>query len=281
MIGEGGRGVEGAGPSMPIEIFGLSGVPLAGDTFAAVKDEATAKQIAAIRERKSIEKDRMKTAKVSLTDLYDKISKGEVKDLNLIIKADVQGSVEAVKETLAKLPTEAVKIRVIHSGARGINEGDVMLASASNAIVIGFNIRPDAKAQALAERENVDLRLYDIIYNLVDEIRAAMEGMLAPVVKEEVLGRATVREVFRITKVGNVAGCFMSDGKAVRGSKARLIRDNIVIYDGKLSSLKRFKEDVKEVASGFECGMTIEGYNDLKVGDVIELYTLKEEAAKL
>lgn len=281
MIDDWGKRVDGAGPSMPIEIFGLSGVPLAGDTFAAVKDEATAKQIAAIRERKSIEKDRMKTAKVSLTDLYDKISKGEVKDLNLIIKADVQGSVEAVKETLAKLPTEAVKIRVIHSGAGGINEGDVMLASASNAIVIGFNIRPDAKAQALAERENVDLRLYDIIYNLVDEIRAAMEGMLAPVVKEEVLGRATVREVFRITKVGNVAGCFMSDGKAVRGSKARLIRDNIVIYDGKLSSLKRFKEDVKEVASGFECGMTIEGYNDLKVGDVIELYTLKEEAAKL
>src|SRR3989337_2935611 len=179
------------------------------------------------------------------------MTKGEVKELNRIIKADVQGSIEAVKETLAKLSTEAVKIKVLHSGAGGINEGDVMLAAASNAIVIGFNIRPDAKAQALAERENVDVRLYDIIYNLVDEIRAAMEGMLAPVVREEVIGRASVRDVFRITK------------------------------GGKLSSLKRFKEDVKEVASGFECGITIEGYNDIKVGDIIELYVIKEEAAKL
>lgn len=281
MINDWGKRVESAGPSMPIEILGLSGVPLAGDTFVAVKDEATAKQIAAIRERKSIEKERLKTAKVSLTDLYDRINKGEVKELNLIIKADVQGSIEAVKETLAKLSTEAVKIKVIHSGAGGINEGDVMLAAASNAIVVGFNIRPDANAQALAERENVDVRLYNIIYNLVDEIKAAMEGMLAPVVKEEVIGRAAVRDVFRITKVGNVAGCFMVDGKAVRGAKARLVRDNVVIYDGKLSSLKRFKDDVKEVASGFECGMTIEGYNDIKVGDIIELYTMKEEAAKL
>ncbi|MBE7415733.1 MAG: translation initiation factor IF-2 [Deltaproteobacteria bacterium] len=281
MINDWGKRVDGAGPSMPIEILGLSGVPLAGDTFVAVKDEATAKQIAAIRERKSVERERLKTAKVSLTDLYDRINKGEVKELNLIIKADVQGSIEAVKETLGKLSTEAVKIKIIHSAAGGINEGDVMLAAASNAIIIGFNIRPDAKAQALAERENVDLRLYDIIYNLVDEIKAAMEGMLSPVVREEVLGRASVREVFRITKVGNVAGCFMTDGKAVRGAKARLVRDNVVIYDGKLSSLKRFKDDVKEVASGFECGMTIEGYNDYKVGDVIELYVLKEEAAKL
>ena len=281
MINDWGKRVESAGPSMPIEIFGLSGVPLAGDSFVATKDEATAKQIAAIRERKSVDKERLKTAKVSLTDLYDRINKGEVKELNLIIKADVQGSIEAVKETLAKLSTEAVKIKVLHSGAGGINEGDVMLAAASNAIVIGFNIRPDAKAQALAERENVDVRLYDIIYNLVDEIRAAMEGMLAPVVREEVIGRASVRDVFRITKVGNVAGCYMLDGKATRGAKARLVRDNVVIYDGKLSSLKRFKEDVKEVASGFECGITIEGYNDIKVGDIIELYVIKEEAAKL
>jgi len=281
MINDWGKRVESAGPSMPIEIQGLSGVPLAGDSFVAVKDEATAKQIAAIRERKSVEKERLKTAKVSLTDLYDRITKGEVKELNLIIKADVQGSIEAVKETLAKLSTEAVKIKVLHSGAGGINEGDVMLAAASNAIVVGFNIRPDAKAQALAERESVDLRLYDIIYNLVDEIKAAMEGMLAPVIREEVMGRASVRDVFRITKVGNVAGCFMLDGKATRGAKARLVRDNVVIYDGKLSSLKRFKEDVKEVASGFECGITIEGYNDIKVGDIIELYVIKEEAAKL
>ncbi len=281
MINDWGKRVDEAGPSMPIEILGLSGVPQAGDIFATVKDEATAKQIAAIRERKLIEKDRMKTAKVSLTDLYDKINKGEVKELNLVIKADVQGSIEAVKETLAKLSTEAIKIKVIHSAVGGINEGDVMLASASNAIVVGFNVRPDSKAQGLAEKESVDLRLYTIIYNLVDEIKAAMEGMLAPVIKEEILGRASVREVFRITKVGNVAGCYVTDGKAVRTAKVRLIRDNVVIYDGKLAALKRFKDDVKEVASGYECGMSIEGYNDIKTGDVFELYTLREEAAKL
>jgi translation initiation factor IF-2 len=281
MINDWGKRVDQAGPSMPIEIQGLSGVPQAGDLFVTVKDEATARQIAAIRERKNIDKDRMRTAKVSLTDLYDKISKGEVKELNLVIKADVQGSIEAVKETLAKLSTEAVKIKTIHSAVGGINEGDIMLASASNAIVVGFNVRPDSKAQGLAEKESVDLRLYTIIYNLVDEIKAAMEGMLAPVIKEEILGRASVREVFRITKVGIVAGCYVTDGKAVRAAKVRLIRDNVVIYDGKLAALKRFKDDVKEVASGYECGMSIEGYNDIKVGDVFELYALREEAAKL
>ena len=281
MISDWGERVDSAGPSMPIEILGLSGVPQAGDTFVAVKDEATAKQIAAIRERKNLEKAQMKSAKVSLTDLYDKINKGEVKELNLVIKADVQGSIEAVKETLAKLSTEAIKIKVIHSAVGGINEGDVMLASASNAIVVGFNVRPDVKAQSIAEKESVDLRLYTIIYNLVDEIKAAMEGMLAPVIKEEIVGRASVREVFRITKVGNVAGCYVTDGKITRGAKVRLIRDNVVIYDGKLAALKRFKDDVKEVASGYECGMSIEGYNDIKTGDVLELYMLREEAAKL
>ena len=281
MISDWGERVDQAGPSMPIEILGLSGVPQAGDTFAIVKDEATAKQIAALREKKNLEKSQMKSAKVSLTDLYDKINKGEVKELNLVIKADVQGSIEALKETLAKLSTEAIKIKVIHSAVGGINEGDVMLASASNAIVVGFNVRPDVKAQGIAEKESVDLRLYTIIYNLVDEIKAAMEGMLAPVIKEEIVGRASVREVFRITKVGNVAGCYVTDGKITRGAKVRLIRDNVVIYDGKLAALKRFKDDVKEVASGYECGMSIEGYNDIKTGDVLELYMLREEAAKL
>ncbi len=281
MVSDWGKRIDSAGPSMPIEILGLSGVPVAGDPFVVVKDEATAKQIASIRERKSIEKDRLKSAKVSLTDLYDRINKGEVRELNLVIKADVQGSIEAVKETLAKLSTDAVKLKVIHSAVGGINEGDVMLASASNAIVVGFNVRPEQKAQGLAEKESVDLRLYTIIYNLVDEIRNAMEGLLAPVVKEEILGRAEIREVMKITKVGIVAGCFITDGKAVRGSKVRLIRDNVVIFDGRLSSIRRFKEDVKEVASGYECGMTIENYSDIKVGDVLELYLLREEAAKL
>ncbi len=273
--------VDEAGPSMPIEILGLSGVPQAGDIFTVVKDEATAKRIAAIRQQKSVEKDRLKTAKVSLNDLYEKITRGEVKELNLVIKADVQGSLEALQETLSKLATEAVKLKVIHSGAGGISEGDVMLASASNAIVIGFNVRPEAKAASLAEKEKVDVRLYTIIYNLVDDIKNAMEGLLAPIVREEITGRALIREVFRITKVGNVAGCYITDGKAVRGAKVRLIRDNVVIYDGKLSALKRFKDDAKEVLSGFECGMSIEGYNDIKTGDVIEMYTMKEEAARL
>ena len=281
MISDWGKRINEAGPSMPVEILGLSGVPEAGDSFLVVKDEATAKQVAAIRQRKSAEKERMKTAKVSLSDLYEKISRGEVKELNLIIKADVHGSIEAIKDAIGKLKTEAIKLNIIHSAVGGIIEGDVMLASASNAIIIGFNVRPEPKARALAEKEKVDLRLYDVIYDLTEDIKKAMEGLLEPVVREEVLGRAEVREVFRISKVGNVAGCYILEGKARRGSKVRLIRDNVVIYDGKLSSLKRFKEDVKEVAAGYECGMTIEGYNDIKVGDIIELYTLKEEAARL
>ncbi|MFQ5736553.1 MAG: translation initiation factor IF-2 [Thermodesulfobacteriota bacterium] len=281
MTSDWGKRTDCAGPSMPIEIFGLSDVPSAGEPFVVVKDEATAKQIASIRQRKSLEKDRLKTAKVSLTDLYDRINKGEVKELNLILKADVHGSIEAVRDTLDKLSTDAVKLKVIHSAVGGISEGDVMLAAASNAIIIGFNVRPEPKAQALAEKEDVDLRFYTIIYNLVDEIKSAMEGMLSPVIREEVIGRAEVRDVFRVTKVGNVAGCYITEGKATRGANVRLIRDNVIIYDGKLSSLKRFKDDVKEVATGYECGMAIEGYNDIKEGDVIELYTLKEEAAKL
>ncbi|TAN62151.1 translation initiation factor IF-2, partial [bacterium] len=281
MISDWGKRIEEAGPSMPIEILGLSGVPQAGDAFVVVKDEVTAKQIASIRQKKSLEKDRLKTAKVSLEDLYDKINKGEVKELNLIIKADVNGSLEALTETLGKISSEAVKLKIIHSGVGGISEGDVMLAAASNAIIIGFNVRPEAKAQTLAETESVDLRLYTIIYNLADDIKNAMEGLLSPVVREEISGHAEIRDVFRLSKVGIVAGCYVTDGKAVRGAKVRLVRDNVVIYDGKLSSLKRFKEDVKEVAAGYECGMSIEGYNDIKAGDVIEMYTQKEEAAKL
>ncbi|MBI5969657.1 MAG: translation initiation factor IF-2 [Deltaproteobacteria bacterium] len=281
MISDWGDRVTEAGPSMPIEILGLSGVPQAGDTFVAVKDEAIAKQIADMRQKKAVEKDRLKTAKMSLTELYDKITKGEVKELNLVIKADVHGSIEAVNETLGKLSTDAVKLKVIHGAVGGISEGDVMLASASNAIVIGFNVRPEQKAAALAEKERVDVRLYNIIYNLVDDIKNAMEGMLAPIVREEVVGRAEIRDVIKVSKVGNVAGCFVTDGHAVRGAKVRLVRDSVVIYDGRLSSLKRFKDDAKEVAAGYECGMTIEGYNDIKQGDVLELYIRKEEAAKL
>ncbi len=281
MIDDRGKRIEEAGPSMPVEILGLSGLPEAGDTLTVVKDEATAKQIALIRERKRAEKERAKTAKISLSELYDKISKGEVKELNVIIKADVHGSIEAVKEALSKLSTDKVAIKVIHSAVGGVNEGDIMLASASNAIVIGFNVRADSKAAQLAETEKVDIRIYNIIYDLIDDVKKAMEGLLEPVIREEVLGKAEIREVFRIPKVGNIAGCYVTEGKILRGAKVRLIRDNIVIYDGKIGSLKRFKEDVKEVQSGYECGIGIEGYNDIKVGDIIEAYELREEAAKL
>ncbi len=281
MIDDNGKRVKAVGPSMAIEILGLSGVPMAGDTFAVVKDEVTAKQIASIREQKSLEQDQGRTARVSLADLYEKISKGEVQELNVILKADVQGSIEAVRESLEKLSTEAVKINILHNAVGGINEGDVMLASAANAIIIGFNVRPETKAHELAVKDSVDVRLYDVIYNLVDEIKSAMEGLLKPIISEEIIGTAEVREVFRVSKVGNVAGCYLTSGKAVRGSKVHLIRDSVVIYDGKLGTLKRFKDDVKEVQTGYECGMTIDGYNDLKTGDVIELYVEKEEAAKL
>jgi len=281
MIDDRGKRVKEAGPSMAIEILGLSGVPQAGDTFAVVKDEVTAKQIASIREKKGLEEGQKSTAKVSLADLYERITQGEAQELNIILKADVQGSIEAVRESIEKLSTEAVKINMIHNAVGGINEGDVMLASAAGAIIIGFNVRPEPKVQDLAAKEHVDIKLYNVIYNLVDDIRAAMEGLLEPIIREEVIGTAEVREVFHVSKVGNVAGCSIKSGKALRGSKVHLIRDNVVIYNGKLGTLRRFKDDVKEVQTGYECGMTIEGYNDIKVGDVIELYVEKEEAAKL
>ena len=281
MISDWGKKIEAAGPSMPVEILGLSSVPESGESFVVVKDEVTARQIATMRQHKDIERKLAPSSKISLDDLYEQISKGDVKELNLIVKADVHGSIEAVKDSLNKLSTEAVKINFIHSAVGGISEGDIMLATASNAIIIGFNVRPEPKAQADAVRDNVDVRLYTVIYNLVDDVRNAMEGLLAPIISEEVVGRADVREVFRVSKVGNVAGCYVTDGKATRGAKVRLLRDNIIIYQGDLSSLKRFKDDAKEVQSGYECGMTIEGYNDMKAGDVIELYVEKEEMARL
>jgi len=281
MISDWGKKVEDAGPSMPVEILGLSGVPEAGDVFTVVRDEVTAKQIAGIRLKKKQETEIKKTAKISLAELYEKIKEGAVKELSVVVKGDVQGSVEAVKEMLGKLPADTIKVNIIHNAVGGITEGDIMLASASNAIVIGFNVRPEPKTQVLAEKEGVDIRLYSIIYELVDDIKKAMEGMLAPTIKENILGRAAVREAFRISKVGTIAGCYVTDGKILRASRVRLIRDNIVIYDGKMSSLKRFKEDVREVLSGYECGIAIEGFNDIKAGDTIEAYQMEEVATKL
>ena len=281
MTNDWGKKVDEAGPSMPVEVIGLSGVPEAGDVFSVVRDEATAKQIAGIRFKKKQEAELKKTAKISLAELYEKIKIGEVKELGIVVKGDVQGSVEAVKEALNKLPTDAIKVNIIHNAVGGVTEGDVMLAAASNAIVVGFNVRPEPKAQALAEKEGVDLRLYSIIYELIDDIKKAMEGMLAPTIRENILGRANVRESFRVSKIGTVAGCYVTDGKILRGSKVRLLRDNVVVYDGKMASLKRFKDDVKEVATGYECGIAIEGFNDIKVGDIIEAYQMEEVAAKL
>ncbi|MCK5237492.1 MAG: translation initiation factor IF-2, partial [Deltaproteobacteria bacterium] len=281
MVSDWGKKITTAGPSMPVELIGLSGVPDSGDIFSVVKDEATARQIAGMRQKKIVEQERGKHAKVSLDDLFDQISQGDVKELNVVVKGDVHGSIEAVKEALLKLSTPEVGVKVIHSAAGGITEGDVMLASASNAIVVGFNVRPESKATKIAEVESVDVRLYNVIYNVVDDIKKAMEGLLEPIIREEELGRAEIREVFRVTKVGNIAGCYVTDGKIVRNAKVRLVRDNVVLYEGDISSLKRFKEDAKEVAAGYECGIGIEGYNDIKVGDFIEAYVLKEEAAKL
>jgi translation initiation factor IF-2 len=223
-----------------------------------------------------------KSKKITLDELYTQIKSGAVRELNIIIKADVQGSAEAIAEALEKLSCEAVKLRVIHQGAGGITETDVMLASASNAIIIGFNVRPESKAHALAERETVDVRHYDIIYEAVADIRAAMEGLLEPTLKERMLGRADVRQVFQITKIGTICGSYVTEGVISRASAGvRVLRDNVVIYEGKLGSLRRFKDDVREVQTGYECGIGVENFNDLKVGDVIEAYTVDKVAAKL
>lgn len=276
-----GERVQEAGPSRPVEVIGLSGVPDAGDIFVAMTDEKQAKEIATLRQIKQREIELAKHAKMSLEQLYEKIQKGEVKDLNVIIKADVQGSVEAVAESLRKLSTDAVRLNVIHTAVGAITESDVNLATASNAIIIGFSIRPEVKAQAMAEKEGVDIRLYNVIYDALDDVRKAMEGLLEPVFKEKYLGRAEIREIFSVPKVGNVAGCYVQDGKVLRNSQVRLLRDNVVIYEGKLGTLRRFKDDVKEVAAGYECGMGLENYNDIKVGDIIESFEMEKVAAKL
>ena len=276
-----GERVLAAGPAMPVEVVGLPGVPDAGDIFVAMKDEKQAKEIATLRQIKQRELELAKHAKMSLEQLYEKIQKGEVKDLNVIVKADVQGSVEAVAESLRKLSTEAVRLNVIHTAVGAITETDVNLATASNAIIIGFSIRPEVKAQAMAEKEGVDIRLYNVIYDAVDDVRKAMEGLLEPVFKEKYLGRAEIREIFSVPKVGNVAGCYIQDGKILRNAQVRLLRDNVVVYQGKLGTLRRFKDDVKEVATGYECGMGLENYNDIKVGDIIEAFEMEKVAAKL
>jgi len=276
-----GEKVIEAGPSMPVELIGLSGVPDAGDVFVAMKDEKQAKEIATLRLIKHREIELAKHSKLSLEDLYKKIQSGEVKDLNVIVKGDVHGSIEAVSESLRKLSTDAVRLNVLHSAVGAVTETDVNLAAASNAIIIGFNVRPEVKAQGLAEKEGVDIRLYSIIYDAVEDVKKAMEGLLAPTLKEKFLGRAEIREVFSVPKIGNVAGCYIQDGKVQRNAQVRLLRDNVVVYEGKLSSLRRIKDDVKEVATGYECGIGLENYNDIRIGDIIEAFEIEKIATKL
>ncbi|MCT6916570.1 MAG: translation initiation factor IF-2 [Bacillus wiedmannii] len=276
MVSDIGRRVKVAGPSTPVEITGLNEVPQAGDRFMAFADEKKARQIGESRAQEALLAQRGEKSKLSLEDLFQQIQEGDVKEINLIVKADVQGSVEAMAASLRKIDVEGVKVKIIHTGVGAITESDVILASASNAIVIGFNVRPDVNAKRTAELENVDVRLHRIIYKVIEEIESAMQGMLDPEFEEKVIGQAEVRQTFKVTKVGTIAGCYVIDGKITRDSGVRIIRDGVVIFEGQLDTLKRFKDDVKEVAQNYECGITIERYNDLKEGDIIEAYVMEE-----
>ena len=275
MFDDKGKSIKKAGPSIPVEILGLSEVPSAGDRFIVVKDEKTARNMAEIRKQKLKDESFHSANRVSLEDLYSQIQEGTVKELGIIVKADVQGSVQAIKQSLEKLSTEDVKVRVIHGGVGAITETDVTLAAASNALLIGFNVRPDSNATALADREKVDVKTYRIIYDAIEDVKSAMIGMLEPDYKEVVNGKAEVRQVYKISNVGTIAGCYVLDGKIIRNSEVRVIRDGIVIFESTLASLKRFKDDAKEVNSGYECGLSVEKFNDLKEGDIIESFTMQ------
>jgi len=272
MSNDAGRTIKEAGPSMPVEVQGLSGVPVAGDEVLVVQDERKAKEIAEHRQTKHKEGKLARQQAAKLENMFERMDDSEQKSLNLVVKADVQGSVEALAESLEKLSGDEVKVKVVHGMVGGINESDVNLAAASNAIIIGFNVRADAAARKLIESENVDVHYYNVIYDVVDDIKAAITGMLSPQIKEEVLGRVEVRDVFRAPKIGAIAGCFVTEGVVQRNAKVRVLRDNVVIFDGRVDSLRRFKDDVNEVKAGFECGIGVKSYNDVKVGDQLEIY---------
>ena len=276
MVDDKGNRLKDAGPSVPVEITGLGEVPGAGSTFNAVADERLARELVEQRKAEERAKAAAPVQKVSLEDLFSQIQAGEVKDLNIIVKADVQGSAEAVKSSLEKLSNEEVRVRVIHSGVGAISESDVMLASTSKAIIVGFNVRPDASARDNAARSNVDMRMYRVIYDAINEVEAAMKGMLAPKFREALIGHAEVRMTYKVSGVGTVAGCYVQDGKIQRSCQVRIVRDGIVIHEGMLASLQRFKDAVKEVASGYECGMSIEKFNDIKEGDIIECFVMEQ-----
>ena len=275
MFDDMGKKIKSAGPSIPVEVLGLSEVPAAGDRFVVVKDEKTARNMAEIRKDKIKTESHQTSHRVSLEDLYSQIQEGKVKELSIIVKADVQGSVEAIRQSLEKLSTDDVKVRVIHGAVGAITETDITLAAASNALMIGFNVRPDSNAIAAAERDGVDIKTYRIIYDAIEDVKSAMIGMLDPEYKEVVNGKAEVRMTYKISNVGTIAGCYVTDGKIVRNSEIRVIRDGIVIFESVLASLKRFKDDVKEVNKGYECGLSVERFNDLKEGDIIESFTME------
>ncbi|MDL1963399.1 MAG: translation initiation factor IF-2 [Deltaproteobacteria bacterium] len=276
MLNDRGMYVETAGPSMPVEVLGLIGVPNAGDKLIALADDKSAKQVSLYRTQKQRSKELSKTSRLSLEKLFEKIQEGETKELNLIIKADVHGSIEALGDSLVKLSNDEVKINIIHSATGAIIESDISLAAVSDAIIIGFNARSSSKVQALANEENIDIRFYNVIYDAIKDIKNAIVGMMQSTFEERILGKAEVREVFHVPKIGTIAGCHVTDGKIERGKLARLIRDGIVCYDSKISSLKRFKDDAKEVQSGYECGIGIDNFNDIKMGDIVECYYLEE-----
>ncbi|GMA48993.1 hypothetical protein GCM10025857_03500 [Alicyclobacillus contaminans] len=275
MMNDVGKRIKEAPPSTPVEILGLNELPSAGDLFVVYDDERSARNLAQKRQNREKVQQQQNTARVTLDDLYRQIQEGNVKELNVIVKADVQGSVEALVQAIEKIEVEGVRVNVIHRGAGAINESDVLLASTSNAIIIGFHVRPDANAARAAEAEKVDIRLYRVIYNVIEELESAMKGMLDPTYKEVVIGHAEVRQTFHISRVGTVAGCYVTDGKLTRDAECRVIRDGVVVYEGRLDTLKRFKDDVREVAQGFECGLTLDKYNDIKVGDVVEAFQME------
>jgi translation initiation factor IF-2 len=276
MTNENGQILDEAGPSVPVEITGLAETPAAGDGFDAVSDERLARQLVEQRKQKAKDELFSKAQKVTLDNLFSQLSEGELKELGIIVKADVQGSVEAIRENLEKLSNEEVRVRVIHGGVGAVNETDVMLAQASGAIIVGFNVRPDPIAKANAERDGVDVRLYRVIYDCIEEIEAAMKGMLAPKFREVEMGSVEVRNTYKISNVGTIAGCYVTNGKVNRTCQIRVVRDGIVVAEDKIDSLRRFKDDVKEVVQGYECGIGLEKFSDIKEGDVFEAFIMEE-----
>jgi translation initiation factor IF-2 len=281
IIDERGNNLKEAGPAMPVEVLGLNGAPLAGDDFAVVDSESRARDVTSFRQRRRRDQTAAAGARGTLEQMFSQITAGVAKEFPVLVKSDVQGSLEAIVASLVKLSTGEVAIRVLHSAVGGINESDIILAKASNAVVIGFNVRANPQARDLARRDGVEIRYYSIIYNVIDDMKAALSGMLSPSLRERFLGNAAIREVFAITKVGKVAGCMVTEGAVKRGAKVRLLRDNVVIHEGSLKTLKRFKDEVREVKEGYECGMAFENYQDIQAGDVIECFEVEEVARAL